>query len=69
MKQFYFERLEVWQEAKSFVKDIYLITAGFPSDEKFGIVSQMRRASTSICANVAEGMSRKTEKDKARFIN
>src|SRR5690606_31372040 len=69
MKQFYFERLEVWQESRRLVKDLYLITADFPVEEKFGVTSQLRRASLSICANIAEGTSRKTEKDKARFIN
>ena len=69
MKEFYFEKLEVWQESRSFVKEIYLITKSFPNEENFGITSQIKRASLSICANIAEGMSRQTEKDKARFIN
>ncbi|MBU3659567.1 MAG: four helix bundle protein [Flavobacteriales bacterium] len=67
--QFYFEKLEVWQNSRSFVKDIYTITSSFPSEEKFGLISQIRRASLSISANIAEGMTRKTEKDKARFIS
>jgi len=45
------------------------MTTGFPVEEKYGITSQLRRASVSIAANIAEGMSRITEKDKARFIN
>lgn len=69
MREYYFERLEVWKESRSFIKDMYLITNSFPSEEKFGLISQIRRASLSIAANIAEGMSRKTEKDKARFIN
>lgn len=69
MKQYYFERLDVWQNSRVFVKEIYLITRQFPEEEKFGIASQIRRASLSICANIAEGTSRSTEKDKARFIN
>ena len=69
MKQFYFERLDVWQNARVFVKEVYLITRRFPDEEKFGIINQIRRASLSICANIAEGTSRNTEKDKARFIN
>lgn len=67
--QFYFEKLEVWQNSRSFVKDIYIITANFPDNEKFGLITQIRRASLSISANIAEGMSRKTDKDKARFIS
>ena len=64
-----FEKLEVWQESRSFVKEIYTQTATFPGEEKFGITSQIRRASFSISANIAEGISRKTNADKARFIN
>ena len=67
--EFYFEKLKVWQNSRSFVKDIYIITAKFPDNEKFGLISQIRRASLSISANIAEGMSRKTDKDKARFIS
>lgn len=69
MKQFYFERLDVWQESRELIKMVYLETAKFPFDEKYGLISQIRRASLSIAANIAEGMSRGTEKDKARFIN
>jgi four helix bundle protein len=67
--QFYFEKLEVWQNSRGFVKEIYSVTKSFPDDERFGLTSQIRRASLSISANIAEGMSRKTEKDKARFIS
>lgn len=69
MKTFYFEKLDVWQEARIFVKNIYDLTCVFPAEEKYGLVSQLRRATISITANIAEGMSRGTEKDKARFIN
>ncbi len=62
-----FEKLEVWNEAKEFTKSIYLLTSKFPDSEKFGIVSQLRRASVSICSNVAEGSARKSYKDKAHF--
>lgn len=69
MHVFYFEKLDVWQNARILAKDIYVLTATFPSDEKFGLVSQIRRATISISANIAEGMSRNTNKDKSRFIN
>ena len=69
MKTFYFEKLDVWQKARVFVKNIYELTAEFPTEEKYGVISQLRRASLSITANIAEGMSISTEKDKARFIN
>jgi four helix bundle protein len=51
------------------VKDIYLCTADFPNKEQFGVISQLRRATMSIAANIAEGMSRAGDKDKLRFLN
>lgn len=69
MYQFSFERLEVWQLARKLATDVYKITAGFPSEEKFGLVSQMRRAASSVCANLAEGSSRTTAKDQANFTS
>ncbi|WHT40142.1 four helix bundle protein [Myroides sp. mNGS23_01] len=69
MHVFYFEKLLVWQNARRTTKDIYLVTRRFPNDEKFGVVSQLRRAITSVTANVAEGMSRSTNKDKIRMLN
>ena len=62
-----FEKLEVWKESKNFTKLIYLITAKFPESEKYGLVSQLRRASISISSNIVEGTSRQTSKDKAHF--
>ena len=62
-----FEKLEVWKEAKEFAKVIYEITERFPDTEKFGLISQLRRASVSICSNIAEGSSRNSFKDKAHF--
>lgn len=69
MYTFYFEKLEVWQKARAFTKEIYQITMTFPDSERFGIISQLRRASSSIGANIAEGVHRNTNKDKARFVN
>jgi len=62
-----FEKLEVWKEAKSFTLYIYELTSTFPESEKFGLISQLRRASVSICSNIAEGSARNTNKDKAHF--
>ena len=64
---FSFEKLEVWKEATKLSKDVYKVTSSFPSDEKFGLVSQIRRATNSIGANLAEGTSRITNKDEAHF--
>jgi four helix bundle protein len=62
-----FEDLLVWEKAHRFTLRIYLITKKFPKDELFGLVSQMRRSSASICANIAEGQ-RKSTKDFSRFL-
>lgn len=62
-----FEKLEVWVESKNFSKSIYLITSTFPDNEKYGLISQLRRASVSICSNIAEGSARKSFRDKAHF--
>ena len=67
MYTFYFEKLEVWRNARVFVKEIYRVTDTFPVKEQFGITSQVRRASLSITANVAEGFSRQSIKEKSRF--
>jgi len=67
MYEFSFEKLEVWKEAVEISKDVYLLTNDFPNDEKFGLISQLRRASNSISANIAEGTSRMTKKDRAHF--
>ncbi|MEZ7509425.1 four helix bundle protein [Cloacibacterium sp. Arc13] len=69
MYTFYFEKLEVWQNARKLVKEIYKISTNFPDEERFGITNQIRRACTSITANIAEGVSRNTNKDKSKFIN
>ena len=69
MYQFSFEKLEVWIEAKDLTKQVYNLTNKFPENEKFGLTSQLRRASISICSNIAEGTSRITNKDKAHFLS
>ena len=67
MRVFSFEKLVVWQDAKQLSILIYTITKSFPTDEKFGLISQMRRCSISIASNIAEGSGRHTNKDKAHF--
>lgn len=68
MYRFYFEKLDVWNNARELVKLIYQVTSTFPDSEKFGITNQIRRASTEITANIAEGFARTSEKEKSRFI-
>lgn len=62
-----FEKLEVWKEAKEFTKNIYRVTNSFPDSERFGLTNQLRRASVSICSNIAEGTTRNSFKDQAHF--
>ena len=69
MYTFAFEKLTVWQNARKLVKEIYKITRSFPEDEKFGLVSQIRRAIVSVSSNIAEGSSRITSKNQAHFYN
>jgi four helix bundle protein len=66
-KTYSFETLDVWKEARKLVLKIYKLTDRFPPEEKFGLVSQMRRAVLSISINTAEGSSRESLKDQARF--
>ena len=65
--QFSFEKLDVWQNARVLAKNIYIATRSFPTDEKYGLTQQMRRAALSVCANLAEGTTRITAKDQAHF--
>ena len=67
MKIYSFEKLEVWKDSVQLINEIYNKTKSFPDEEKFGLSSQLRRASVSIASNLAEGSSRSTKKDKAHF--
>ena len=58
-----FEKMSVWQQARQVTKLVYLKTKGFPKEELFGVTSQIRRASISICCNLAEGSARISPKD------
>lgn len=58
-----FHDLKVWQKAHAMALSIYAATANFPSTERFGLTSQMRRAAASIPANIAEGCVRSTDRD------
>ncbi len=65
---FGFEKLEVWQKAIDFADLAYSATRAFPTDERFGLTNQMRRAAVSVSSNIAEGGARISRKDFARFI-
>jgi four helix bundle protein len=63
-----YKELVVWQKAMDLVVAIYELTKNYPSEEKFGLISQMRRAAVSIPSNIAEGRKRKTYKDYGSFL-
>ena len=60
--------LRVWQQSIEMVTSIYKMTKGFPKDEIFGLISQMRRAAVSVPSNIAEGYARGSEKEKLHFL-
>ncbi|MBK7965640.1 MAG: four helix bundle protein [Bacteroidetes bacterium] len=64
-----FRNLNVWQLSIKLVEQIYLLTVKFPHEEKYGLTSQIRRSSISIPSNIAEGSSRKSQKEFAHFIS
>jgi len=63
-----YKELKVWQKGIQLVKVTYQISKQFPADERFALISQMTRAALSIPANIAEGSSRNSDKDYARFL-
>lgn len=66
MRNFY--DYEIWKKAIAITKAIYTLTKKLPESEKYGLLSQMRRAAISISSNIAEGSSRSSDKDFARFL-
>lgn len=62
-----FEDLTVWQESQSFAVEVYKVTKQFPKDEIFAMTSQLRRAVSSVSANIAEGFGRASVNDKLHF--
>lgn len=64
-----FQDIKVWQKAHVLVIEIYKITVRFPSDEKYGLSSQIRRAMVSVASNIVEGFKRKSVKDRVHFYN
>lgn len=64
-----FKELIVWQKSMALVKAVYTLTSSFPPEEKFGLISQIRRCAVSIPSNIAEGQARRTTGDFIRFIS
>jgi four helix bundle protein len=63
-----FKQLNVWQRSIELVREIYKVSKQLPKSEEYGLISQMRRASVSIPANIAEGKKRRTRKDFVSFL-
>jgi len=63
-----FKNLEIWKKAYDFALEVYGITADFPTSEQYALTQQLRRAATSISANIAEGCGRRTKKEFLRFL-
>src|SRR3989338_881737 len=64
-----FRDLKAWQEAHKLVLEVYRVTKTYPSEEKFGLVSQSSRAAVSITSNIAEGFGRFSDRDKHHFYS
>jgi four helix bundle protein len=64
-----FTKLSVWQKSHNLTINIYKLTFQIPSEEKFGLISQIRRSSVSIESNLAEGCGRDSDKELARFVD
>ncbi len=64
-----FRKLKVWEKAHHFTLQVYRITKDFPSDERFGLTVQLRRAAASVPTNIAEGCGRHSERELARFMS
>lgn len=62
-------KLKVWQRAINYVTEIYKLTTGFPGQEVYGLISQMRRAAVSIASNIAEGAGRNSKKEFKQFLS
>jgi len=61
------KKLGVYLLSLKLVKEIYKVTGLFPQEEKFGLISQLRRAAVSVCSNIAEGAARRSKLEKKRF--
>src|SRR5215470_2473043 len=64
-----FRNLTVWRRARALTASIYTITRSFPRSEEFGLKAQMRRASVSICSNLAEGCGRRGDREFRRYVD
>ena len=64
-----YKELKIWQESMRLAKEAYLVSSGFPQEERFGLVSQIRRCAVSVPSNIAEGAGRKSDKEFLHFLS
>ena len=69
MEDFYYRRLQVYQNAKQLASDVYNVLRRFPEEENYALTSQLRRASTSVMFNIAEGFGRYSNKERSHFLS
>lgn len=69
MEKFYYRRLDVYQNAKSVIIDVYKALESFPKEERYALCDQLKRAAVSIASNIAEGFGRYSEKERLYFLN
>jgi four helix bundle protein len=65
----HFTRLQVWKRSHALTLAVYDLTKAFPNEERFGLISQLRRAASSVLTNIAEGSKRRSPAEFARFLN
>ena len=65
----HFKNLKVWERSHQLTLAVYKVTARFPSSERYGLISQLRRSAASVPTNIAEGAKRQGQQDFARFLN
>jgi len=63
-----FEELKIWQKSMDITEDVYLLSAQFPKEEKYGLTSQIRRSAVSVPSNIAEGAGRNTDGEFKNFL-
>ena len=68
MNTYKFKKLEVWQKSMTFITSIYKLTTHFPTDERFGLTDQIRRAAVSIALNISEGSGAGSDPEYLRFL-
>lgn len=64
-----YKELDVWVQARSLVKNVYVLTKDFPREEQYGLTSQIRRCVVSVSSNIAEGCGRRTSKETIHFLH